>query len=176
MSSNNPYADITGAQPTTSGLGSLTQSARTGQLKTARGILIAIGVLTVVVNGIFLFLAEEQVNTEVRKLQQQGLQVDMAAVQQAVLLTRIVNGSAAALGVVFIILGLIVYRAPVMATVTGLVLYVGATAAFGLMDPATLLSGVIIKIIIVVGLFKAVQAAFAYQREQRAAEAAAFGG
>lgn len=176
MASNNSDADITGPQPITSGLGSLAQSARTGQLKAARGSLIAIGVLTIVVNVIFLFMAEGKLNSEVEKLQQQGVQVDMAAVQQAVLLTRIVNGTAAALGVVFIFLGMIVYRAPVMATVTGLVLYIGAAVAFGLLDPATVASGLIVKAIIVVGLFRAVQAAFAYQREQRVSGAAAFGG
>ena len=46
--------------------------------------------------------------------------------------------------------------------------YLGATAAFGVLDPTTLLQGWWMKIIVVVGLFKAVQAALAYESEQKA--------
>ena len=62
-------------------------------------------------------------------------------------------------------LGVYVKKFPVPATITGLVLYLGANAVFGLMDPTTLARGLIIKIFIIIGLFKAVQAAIAYQRE-----------
>jgi len=39
-------------------LGSLAQSARTKQLKTARGILYVIGVLALVANGVAFFIAD----------------------------------------------------------------------------------------------------------------------
>jgi hypothetical protein len=47
-------------------LGSLAQSARGKQLNQARGILIVIGILTIVVNGIFLALAREQTTNSSR--------------------------------------------------------------------------------------------------------------
>ena len=43
------------------GLGSLAQSARSTSLKQARGILIAVGVLTLLVNGFFFLNAENEV-------------------------------------------------------------------------------------------------------------------
>ena len=58
---------------------------------------------------------------------------------------------------------------PVPCTITGLVLYLGANAAFGLMDPTSLARGLIVKIVIIVALFKAVQAAIAYQKEEQQA-------
>ena len=84
---------------------------------------------------------------------------------QVVKVVQLVAGVTMALGVVFIVLGVLVYKIPVVATVLGLVLYVGAAILFGLFDPASLVSGIIIKIFIVIGLVKAVQSAIAYQKE-----------
>jgi hypothetical protein len=53
----------------------------------------------------------------------------------------------------------------VPATALGLILYVGAFAIFAAMDPASIAQGIIIKIIIIVGLVKALQSALAYQKE-----------
>jgi hypothetical protein len=66
---------------------------------------------------------------------------------------------------VFIACGLLVQRHPVPVTITALALYLGSMAIFGLVNPASLASGLIIKIFIVIGLFKAVQAAIAYQKD-----------
>lgn len=159
----------------TDGLGSLAQAARSKQLNSARNILIIVGLLTVAVNGIFVFLAEkmvdEQFKKEMNQLRQQGMVFDQGRVAElkaeAVTSTRVVNGVGLALGVVFIFLGLNVKNFPVPMTITGLVLYIGAAAVFGMMDPTTLLQGVIIKVLIVVGLFKAVKAAIAYENEMK---------
>jgi hypothetical protein len=48
-------------------LGSLAQSARLKHLQTARGLLIFIGIITILVNGYFLFTARQQLTDEVRK-------------------------------------------------------------------------------------------------------------
>jgi hypothetical protein len=85
-----------------------------------------------------------------------------------VLVVQLIQAVPVGLGVIFIILGVMVKSYPVPMTITGLVLYVLANAIFGLLDPAMLLQGVIIKIIVVVALIKAVQAALAYQREMSA--------
>ena len=115
----------------TTGLGSLTQSARQKQLKSARGILLGIGALTAIVNLFFVFAAESQVKEAIDKQVQDGRskglvfdQKKLAEAQsQAVTLTRLINGGAAALGVLFIFFGLIVDKYPVPITITSLVLY-----------------------------------------------------
>jgi len=75
----------------------------------------------------------------------------------------LVYGLPAFLGVLFVVFGLIIHRFPVFITVTSLVLYILATAAFALLVPASLAAGLIIKIIIIVALFRAIGAARAYQ-------------
>jgi ABC-type siderophore export system fused ATPase/permease subunit len=82
---------------------------------------------------------------------------------------RLVYGGIAFLGVLFILLGFLVTRFPLPATIIALVLYLGSNAVLALLDPAVLVQGIIFKIIVVVCLVKALQAAIAYQRELRAA-------
>jgi hypothetical protein len=161
--------------PTLGGLGSLAQSARTKQLKTARAILYFVGGLTIVVNVAFVIFAEpivnSQIDRELRELQQQNMEIDPGALkeyrQQAIRITRLVNGIAVLIGVVFIVCGALVYTYPVPATITSLVLYIGSAAAYGVIDPTTLARGWLIKLLILIGLFKAVQAAFAYESERK---------
>ena len=66
-------------------LGSLAQAARVKQLHQARNTLIAIGVLTIVVNGVMLALVPGQIDAEIKKevakLQAGGMQADPAAVE-----------------------------------------------------------------------------------------------
>lgn len=168
------------AKPADTGLGSLAQSARGKQLKTARTIMIVVGVLTIVISGIVLAIIPSQVkkeiDAEVSKIKAQGMVIDQAEVkaaeQQEVRARYLVTGVGLALGVVFVILGLLVYQYPVPATLLGLVLYVADYVIFGLMNPQMLYQGIIVKIIIVACLVKALQAAIAYEK-QRSKEAAA---
>ncbi len=157
-------------------LGSLAQSARQSSLKQARGILIAIGVLSLLGNAVLFALSEKMVKDEIAAEKAKagpGVQFDQAKLQeieeQAIRINQLVAGFGALLGVIFIVLGVAVYRAPVACTVTGLVLYLAGNAIFGVLDPVTLAKGLIIKIIIIVCLVKAVQAAMAYEREAREA-------
>ena len=175
-----PFATPTSAPsaaPTspTPGLGNLAQAARTKQLKTARGVLYFVGVLTVIVNVAFCVFAEPIVNSQIDKevsdLRAQGMEIDevkLAEIRKdAIRGTQVANGIGAILGVVFIACGAMVYKYPVPATILSLVLYIGSAAAFGALDPSTLARGWFIKIIIVVALFKAVQAALAYEKERQ---------
>ena len=152
-------------------LGSLAQSARAKSLKSARGLLIAIGVLTAAANAFFFAMARNRVQNEVVKLQGQGKIVDPQAVETAIRTTQLFAAASIALGVLFVVFGLIVQKFPVPITVTGLVLYIGAAVVFGLLDPTQLARGIIVKIIIVAALAKAIQAALAYERESAATPA-----
>ena len=165
--------------PSMAGLGNLAQSARGKELKSARTIMFFIGILSVAVN-LFVFSSAEgevqkEIDKEVAKLGP-GLEVDpekMAEVKsQAVGATHLISGGGIVLGLVFIACGVLVQRHPVPATITALALYLGSMAIFGMINPQSLASGLIIKAFIVIGLFKAVQAAIAYQKEQALASGA----
>jgi len=166
------------AAPSAPRLGRLAQSARSGQLKGARSIMLVVGVMTALLNGFFFFVADSTVQAEIDKeikALPATMVVDQARVQevkeQAVRATRLINGGGLVLGLVFVACGLLVRRHPVPVTITGLALYLGGNAIFGLLNPASLASGIVVKVFIVVGLFKAVQAAIAYQKELATAPA-----
>ncbi|HEY2413293.1 MAG TPA: hypothetical protein VGI40_13670 [Pirellulaceae bacterium] len=166
----NPYAytpdqKIPGdALPKLGGLGSLAQASRGQQLKSARTTLIAIGILTVIVNLVMMALLPDQVK---KALQENGQGQNQQALNVAMGVAMAIQGSFLVLGIVFIICGVLVKQFPVACTVSALVLYILAALATAALEPSTLARGIVIKIIIVVALFKAVQAAFAYQKEMQ---------
>jgi hypothetical protein len=82
---------------------------------------------------------------------------------------RVVSIGVMGVSVVFIILGILVPKAPVACTVTGLVLFIALNAVAALADPVNLVRGIILKVIFLICLIKAVQAAQAYEREAKAA-------
>lgn len=153
-------------------LGSLAQKARGKQLNQARWILIIIGVLTVALNAVVMATARDSVKAEIkRELANQRVVVDPVQLRefedQHVRILMAANGVGVVLGVIFIICGIMVYRFPVPATLISLVLYIVANLGFAALNPQNFAQGIIMKIIIVVALVKAVQAAFAYEKEAR---------
>jgi hypothetical protein len=164
-------------------LGSLAQSARLKNLNQAKGTLIAIGILTIVVNGIQLFGLRDAMKTEVNKMVEaerakaraQGMElvIDQAKLQEAeesgTRVAYLIAYSVIGLGVLFVIFGFIVKKFPVPITIISLVLYLGATAIFAYLAPETIAAGIIIKVIIIIGLAKAIQAAIAYENDRRVA-------
>jgi hypothetical protein len=166
---------VEGPPPELPKLGSLAQTARLKQLTVARRILLFIGILTILVNGVMMFGLRGTIEKEVdRELAKQGMsrmmadQVKLKELEDhAVMIATVITGAAVLLGVLFVIFGLIVKSYPVPITITSLVLYIGATLLFGLLNPASLAAGAIIKIIIIVALAKAIQSALAYEREAR---------
>jgi hypothetical protein len=137
-------------------LGSLAQSSRGNDLGRTRGILITIGVLTLLVNG-FMFMNSQN---EVKQLGLGPQDVD-----RVLLFVRLIYGGAAGLGLFFIMAGIFVKKFPVPLTIASLILYIGATAGFAFLDPTSLMHGIIIKVIIVVALVKSVKTAWEYQKE-----------
>jgi hypothetical protein len=158
-------------------LGSLAQGGRAKELKTVRVVLIVIGVLTIAWNGFQLANLESEVDRELRKVAG-GVPESSPQYQQAKDLTMKISSTVLvgtiALGVVFIVLGLLVMSYPVPVTVISLVLYVLANLGFvvaGIVfevdNPMMILvQGLIIKIVIVVILAKGIQTAIAYEKER----------
>ena len=104
-------------------LGSLAQSARGNQLKSARWIMIFVGVLTIAINGFAFATTDGTLDREVAELQAQGYEIDKAELANLSFSNKLLTGGFAATGVLFILLGILVYQFPVPCTVTGLVLY-----------------------------------------------------
>jgi len=161
--------------PELGGLGSLAQSARAKQLGTARGILLFVGVVTILGNAFFFAFAEKMVDQaidqELASPEYRNLIVDQDELathrERAVLITKVINGVGVGIGVLYLFFGIYVKKYPVPITITSLVLYIGSLAVFGYMDPMSLARGWLIKILIIVGLFKAVQAAIAFESERK---------
>jgi hypothetical protein len=166
--------------------GSLAQSARSSELKKAKGILWFVGILTILVNGFMFFTAESQIDKEIDKeLRKHGGSLEevrsLPAEARATFdaeRTKALNqaklglGGGTVLGILFIACALAVNRKPVAATVAGLVLYLGGTAVFAAMEPESLARGLIIKIFIIIGLISSVKAALAVEKQDRAADPA----
>ncbi len=164
---------LAGGGATGEGLSSLAQSAREKQINRARTILLVVGVLTILANVGFMFLVQSQIDAELRK---QGVDRRVLLPEQkrvidgVVLLSYDILGGFAAMGVVFLILGVKVRQYPVACTVTGLVLYILGGIVSLILSPESFVGvGLIIKIVIIVALFQAVQAALAAEREKQAA-------
>jgi hypothetical protein len=186
---SDPNAPIYGSSPPglpslASGSGSLAQSARLKQLNVARGIMFIVGVLTIVVNvGQFAMvdsMVDSQIDKEVAKLTQQGRIVDplklTAVKESAKRATQLAAIGLICIGVVYVVFGFVIKKFPVPVTIAGLVIYIGTAVVFAVLSPETAAQGVIVKIIVVVALIKAVQAAMAYQRQREAAAMSDFAG
>jgi uncharacterized membrane protein (UPF0136 family) len=144
-------------------LGSLAQSARNKHLKQAGKTLLIVGILMAIVQVGMFFIDRGQV-------QQAGNQVDQEIAQ---LFLIAFHGSAILLALAFVVLSFFVERYPVPITVTALGLFLGLQVIFAVINPLNIVSGILVKIIVIVALVKALQAGIAAQREAREAEAAA---
>lgn len=169
-------------------LGSLAQKARGNQLKQARIIFFLVGGLTIVMNIFDITQIRPNFQKAVEKeIQKQGgpgmVQIDRAILQteedNAFLLGSAIDGAFILTGVVFLILGALVYRFPVPATIVGLVLYLltqgaGLLIVIAIGEPDFVKkyasSGLYFKIFIIIGLIASIKSALAYENERRAEE------
>lgn len=163
MAEENPYAP---SQVTTTrqmgslnigGLANLGQEARLKQLRTARWILIIVGIICVAGNIFAYYLLEG----EIKKL---GGNVDLEKIK---IFQYLVYGSVA-IGALFVVMGIFVYQFPVPITLTGLILYIVIAFGPALFNPETIFHGILLKILIIAGLLRAFQAAQAYERQRTA--------
>jgi hypothetical protein len=161
-------------------LGSLGQSVRLKELKTARVIYIVIGLLTIGAN-IFTYsempaMVDAQITKELVPLQGQGMTIDPVAVAElrasAIRASQLAAIGFIAIGAIYLVFAAIVEKYPVPITISGLVIYIASTAIMAIFEPMSLVQGIIIKVLFVVGLLKAVQAALSYERSRKELETA----
>jgi DNA-directed RNA polymerase subunit M/transcription elongation factor TFIIS len=129
-----------------------------GSLRTAQVILIIVGVLTILLNGFLFLQAENEVDAVMRG---GDAQIDRGSL---LLFVRVFYGAFMGLGVAFIALGILVYKFPVFCPVAGLVLYILGIAVTGILDPATLIKGIVLKVIFIIALIKAVNDGAYYRK------------
>lgn len=169
-------------------LGSLAQKARGKKLKQARIVLFLAGVLLIAMAAfdLVMFHSEFQkmVDREINKQGGPGLvQIDPAAFQQvkdnALAIVGAIDGAFILAGVVFFVLGALVYRFPVPVTIGGLVLFLFALGV-GLAIVAIggepediaryIASGWLLRLLVIVGLASSIKSALAYEKERREEE------
>jgi uncharacterized membrane protein YwzB len=157
----NPYSP-----PESTHLSPAKQALRTKELKSARIILIVVGVIQLLfaVYALYNIRSEfdKAVAAEVRS-QGPGYVVDPeladAAFEENKATMYAANSVPLALGLVFLILSVFVYRYPVGVTLTGLILFILAHVGDAIVDPSQLFKGIILKVIFISILWKAYQSA-----------------
>lgn len=132
-----------------------TISAVDPELKNAKWILIVVGLINVALYVFQIINAQ----SEVDKLIAAG-EIPAEAAESFLIGIRIFLGLFAAAGAAMTILGFGVLRFPRTCTVLGLLIYLGVSGINLLLDPAGIGRGIIFKILIIFGLFKAVSSAF----------------
>lgn len=148
-------------------LGKLAQSARGAELKKARGILLAMGILTIALNAIQFPGIGSQVDKLIQNEQQKGVVIAPEARDTLIAIARIFLGGFITLGVIFVLFGLIVQKFPVPITIAAMVIYLGANAVLAVFNFESIFAGIPLKIITVVALVQAIQSAVAYQKGLR---------
>ena len=126
------------------------QGEAAGSLGIAQGTLIFVGLLTIALNSILYLNA----TNEVAQVMKAG---DVAMSEDALLrFVRIIYGSFIAVGAIEVLLGALIYQFPLFCPLTGLIIFVLANLIIGVLNPMSLVKGIIIKILVVMALVKAV--------------------
>ena len=162
----NPYsAPQSTVQPVVvdegSGLKSLGQEARTTSLNQARWTMIIIGLLTAVLN----VAAQFNVQHQIAEIERRGGMADPDEVLEA----SITNIGFAAVGVLFVVMGIIIHKFPVPITIAALVIYVCCTVIAFVLNPMMMANvlAIVFRVAIIMGFWKSVQSAKAYEQERR---------
>ncbi len=126
------------------------QGEAAGSLGTAQITLILVGLLTIALNAFLLINS----TNEVEQVMKEG-EVGMS--REALLqFVQIFYGSFIAVGVVLILLGALLYQFPLFCPLAGLLVYLLAMGVSAVIDPMSLIKGIIIKVLVIIALAKAV--------------------
>ncbi len=138
----------------------------------ARGILIAIGVIIIIMQAVplidfkqgFHFMTPREA---LEKMVPPGQVLLPGALDAAVAVFTAVLALYVGVGVVFFVLAALIKKIPVIATTAGLVIFSLVVLTDFIFDPEHWYQGMVLKIIFVVCLAKAIGAAIAYEKERR---------
>ncbi len=153
-------------------LGSLAASAHSKKLKTARNVLIVAGAIYALLYGLQFLSAERLANLAIEKEVGVGAQVSEEDRMMVVNGLRLVMGAFVAVGLILLALGFLVRRFPVPVTIMALVVFLSLHAVLALMNPLTLVDGLILKFFVLAALLGAMKSAFAFESDRRTVAAA----
>ena len=156
---------------------SITQKLYLDQLRIVRVTLFVIGAIALVVN----WYRFANVPTEVSAIIQSEIRElgpDVVVEQEeiepwkegAIYQGRLIFGISACLGLGFILLGIFIYRAPVLVTLAGLFFFLSLHGIYAVMDSTSLGHSVVFKLVVFILLARGAYVAFAYQRQNAAAK------
>jgi hypothetical protein len=146
-------------------LGSLTQAARSKRLKSVRGWLFFIGgwlIFCLVVEWLTIDMQLQAVAKEhgIPAARIPELKEFVMPTMYAITVGYIL------LAITYVVFGFLVQKYPVPITISALVIFVALMLIIAAIGGAkTLFSGIILKVVIIIGLAKAIQSAIAYQQE-----------
>jgi hypothetical protein len=173
--------------PTHQGQMSVPQIPRVKALNRARRTLMIVGVLTIIIHTVAFFAAEklltQQTAIQMRKNQSKVTLEQVRALPVAARTSfdqvwsrslqkiRLINGAWALVGIGFVVCATMVYKKPIVATATGLGLYVGSFAVQYALAPEVfsggLSSAILIKVLMTLGLIGALRAAITVEKQAR---------
>lgn len=151
------------------GLGSLAQAARDKSIRSVRTCLIVVGVLQMILTGIEFFTLEMQIDgaiaAELKASNMTKSDLDPAEFKKyrdaAIRNGQLIVAGLAVVAVAFFAFAGLTARYPLPMSVSGLVLYVVLQLMLAVLNPATLVSGWLVKIIVILVLVRGISAASA---------------
>ncbi|HWB05093.1 MAG TPA: hypothetical protein VG796_18830 [Verrucomicrobiales bacterium] len=158
--STNPYVT-----PASASLSPQNQAVWTKELKSARTILIVVGVLQILFGLFYLTQVKSQVEEASRKeiANSPGYVFDQQKFDEEFEKEKPMMYALASVplvvGVFFLIMSALVFKFPVGVTLASLIVFVLVHAADAIYDPTAIARGIILKIIFLVVLWKAYQSA-----------------
>ena len=127
-----------------------TRGTASGSLAMAQITLILVGLLNVVLYSVMYVNAPN----EVQQVMKSG---DVAMSEETLLQwARVIYGAYIAAGTIMFLLGALIYQFPVFCPLAGLLLYIVAIGVGAVLDPFSLVKGIIIKVLVILALIKAV--------------------
>jgi len=128
------------------------------QLKQVQMILILVGILQVGVNIVDLINVEKQLQAA----EQSGARIS----SELVSLVKDIDYAAIVVGVSFVVLGFLVFKSPLICSITAFLIYLTSNIAFAAYVPIVPNVGLVIKILIGVALAKGIKSAAAIESER----------
>ena len=145
------------------------QSKRLEELNLARWILLIVGFIIIGFSVFRLANVENEMKDFINAKGPQSVasRIDFNRYKtQIVGQVRLIYFAHIVAGCVMVLCGTFVFKMPVPATLTGLILYLAVQGYSAINFPESLRSGIILKVLIIAGLAKAVHTAFVYSKEK----------
>ena len=141
-------------------------------LRSARRIMVAVGLVSVVIYGLIVAFAEQAAALQARAARENGMAFAEDVVEEQAQHLKLAGLAGAGMGAMFLVFAALLRRMPVPATGCGLAMYVCKWAGAVSADPTLMYDGIVVKVLVTLSLAKAFFTALGYER-QRAALAAA---